>query len=367
MIARRWPLGLLGMIAIVVAVEASVARHPLAFTESAAFGWAFSRDAARGEARSAEVLCFGDSLAKHGLLPEVIEERLGATSYNLATPSATAPAHYYLLRHALAAGARPRAVVVDFMPGMLAGAPDYAARNWPELLTTAEALDLARTWRNPHFFVQTMLAKLLPTARARWELGHNLRTALDATTDPLASTNRMLRRNWSIHRGAQFTQDNPAWTGEPTEAEHAKHLSDRFWCHPLNRSYVERFLRLAELRGIRVYWLLPPSSPKIQIRREASGADAKYTRFVREMARGHPGVIVLDARSSAYDHTKFVDPIHLTGKGALGLTADVADAIASRPSPWVALPPFRDRKLAHPFEDLEQSRIAIAGRVDLVR
>ena len=311
--ARRWPIGLFGMIAIVIAFESSVARRPIAFTESAAFGWAFSNAAARGEATSAEILCFGDSLAKHGLLPEVIEERLGVKSYNLATPAATAPAHYYVLRHALDAGARPRAVVVDFMPGMLAGPPNLGARNWPELLTTAEALDLSLSWRNPHFFVETTLSTLLPTSRARWEVRHSLLAALGGKADPLATTNLMLRRNWSIHRGAQYTQDNSAWSGEPTERDHAKHLSDRFWCHPINRTYVEKFLSLAESRGIRVYWLLPPASPKIQQRRLASGADAKYTAFVREVTRGHPRVVVLDARSSAYDHTRFVDPIHLTG------------------------------------------------------
>lgn len=366
--ARRWPLGLFGTIAIVVAVESSVARRPIAFTESAAFGWTFSNAAARGEAKGAEVLCFGDSLAKHGLLPEVIQERLGVASYNLAVPAATAPAHYYLLRRALDAGARPRAVVVDFMPGMLAGPPDFAARNWPELLTTAEALDLAASWRNPRFFVETTLSTLLPTARARWEVGRHLRAALEGKSDPLATTNRMLHRNWSIHRGAQYTQDNPAWGGEPTESDHAKHLSDRFWCHPINRAYVGRFLALAGSRGIRVYWLLPPVSPKIQGRRLASGADAKYTRFVRDMARDHSGVVVLDARSSAYDHTKFVDPIHLTGKGAVALTSDVADAIAGARSPWVVLPPYRDKTPRRPFEDLEQSRAAILeGRGPLRR
>ena len=253
------------------------------------------------------------------------------------------------------------------MPGMLAGPPHFAARNWPELLTTGEALELAWTWRDPNLLVKTTLAQLLPTVRARWEVRHNLLAAFDGKDDPLRTTNLMLRRNWSIHFGAQYTQDNLAWSGEPTERDHAKHLSDRFWCHPVNRRYVDRFFALAESRGIRVYWLLPPASPKIQRRRVESGADAKYTQFVRDVARHHPGVVVLDARSSGYDHTKFVDPIHLTGRGALALSADVADAIAARRTPWVTLPPYRDRDPGRSFENLEQSRSAVLARSESLR
>jgi hypothetical protein len=106
----------------------------------------------------------------------------------------------------------------------------------------------------------------------------------------------------------------------------------------------------------------------MQRRRNESGADEKYSRFAREVAAEHPGVAILDARHSAYDHTRFVDPIHLTGKGGLALSADVADAIAGGGRGWVRLPPFRERTPARPFEEVEQSRAeVIAGRETLRR
>jgi hypothetical protein len=364
---RGVPLGLLGMVAIVVAVESYVARHAIDFTETSRYSWTLSDAAARREAISARVLCFGDSLVKHGLLPEMIEDRLGKSVYNLAICAAPAPAQYHLLRHALDAGARPEAIVVDFMPGLLAGGLDFGEKYWAELLSPAEIVELARSARDARFLMGTMLDRALPTLRGRWEIRNKIVAAVKGETDPLRGTNLTHTRNWGIHRGAEYSQDNLAFNGEPTEEDHVRVLSDRFWCHRINRLYLDRFLRLAESRGVRVYWLLPPASPKIQQRRVESGADAKYTRFVREIASQHPGLVVLDARRSGYDHTRFVDPIHLTGKGGLALSAEVADAIVARREAWVDLPPYRDHPLAMPLEDVEQSRMAVMSGNDRAR
>jgi hypothetical protein len=356
---RHVPRGLLGMLAIVVVVESYVGRHPIDFTDTSRYSWTLSDAAVRREAKSAQVLCFGDSLVKHGLLPEMLEDRLGKSVYNLAICAAPAPAQYYLLRHALDAGARPEAIVVDFMPGLLAGGIDYGEKYWSELLTPGEIVALSRSARDARFLMGTMLDRTLPSLRGRWEIRNKIVAAMNGETDPLTETNLTHVRNWGLHRGAQYTQDNLAFEGEPTEEDHLRVLSDHFWCHRINRLYLDRFLRLAESRGVRVYWLLPPASPKIQKRRIESGADAKYTRFVREIASRHPGLVVLDARRSGYDYTRFIDPIHLTGRGALTLSAEVADAIVSRRESWVDLPPYRDHPVTTPLEDVEQSRIAV--------
>src|SRR6185437_535102 len=97
MTRRRWPAGVLGMAAIVVAVESFVAADRARFTEASALAWPLGVEATRGEAVGARVLCFGDSLVKSGIVPEVIEARLGEPAYNLALPASTAPAHYFLL------------------------------------------------------------------------------------------------------------------------------------------------------------------------------------------------------------------------------------------------------------------------------
>jgi hypothetical protein len=356
---RRIPWGLLGMIGLVVAVESFLGSHRPEFTDTSVYSWTLSEAAARSEARTAEILCMGDSLVKHGLLPEILSSRLGRSAYNLAICAAPPPAQYYLLRHALDSGARPRTLVIDFMPGLLAGTPSHATNYWPEMLNDRELVELSLRYRDFQFFVDASLARLLPSHRSRWEIRNKIAAALEGGEDRLATTNRAVRRNWGLHRGAQFTQDNHAFRGELSEADHVRHLSNQFWCHRLNREYIHKILDLASSRDIQVFWLLPPVSPAAQSRRVERGADEKYTRFVGEIAAKHPNLVILDARGSGYDHTRFVDAIHLTGKGALALSADVADAIASPQGSWVALPPYRDRTPSMPLEDFEHSVLAV--------
>src|SRR5690349_12144950 len=80
-----WPWGLIGMLGLVAAAEASVRRHEDAdFTTNIATSWRFSAHQAARRATKCEVLCFGDSMVKFGLLPRVIESRIGRSAYNLA-------------------------------------------------------------------------------------------------------------------------------------------------------------------------------------------------------------------------------------------------------------------------------------------
>ncbi len=364
---RRWPLGLIGMVVLVVAVEAYIGRHAFRFTNTATLSWNLSDTAARGEASKAEVLCFGDSLVKHGMIPEVLEAKLGKRVYNVSICAASAPASYFLLKHALDAGARPQSIIVDFMPDLLSGSPRHSSRNWPEILNYRELIELARAGRDFGFFVTMARDRLLNSHRSRWEIQANLIAALRGQVDPLHETNLVYQRNWGQHRGAEYTPDNPAFQGQVTEQDHFKLMSDHFWCNKVNRTYIDKFIKLAESRGAKVYWLLPPVSPAIHQRRVASGADEKYSGFVREVAAKHPSLIVLDARRSGYDHTKFVDPVHLNGRGGVTLSTEVAEAMVSGRTEWVWLPRYRDRTSPVPLEDVEQSRVVVGSGGKVIR
>jgi hypothetical protein len=62
------------------------------------------------------------------------------------------------------------------------------------------------------------------------------------------------------------------------------------------------------------------------------------------MQARHPGLVVVDGRSSGYSHTRFIDPGHLNEHGAIALSAELADVLGRDRggSRWVALPPYRD-------------------------
>jgi hypothetical protein len=350
------------MLALLGAIEGFVARNGLDFSDPVSLSWRLSADSARQEAPGCGVLLIGDSLVKHGLVPRLVEGRTGLRAVNLGVARGPAPATYFLLRRALDAGARPAAVVVDYKPSVLIGGLRYNLRYWQEIASAREVLELARSTRNGTFLTSVVLGRLLPSYRARLELRANLREALRGEAPLLGRVNRVCARNWRVNAGANVASRNPAFHGEVGADEHKTLHSDLWYCDQVNVEYVRRLLALTAAYKIRVYWLLPPLSPQLQVRREETEAEAGYLSFVRSMQGGFPHLTILDGRHAGYGPEVFVDATHLDGQGARTLSLDVA-AILRRdlsrdPSAprWVDLPSYRDPPVEIALEDVEQSR-----------
>ncbi len=363
----RLPLGLLGTVALILFAEGYFHLNTFKYTNTATLSWGLSDTSARRDAKDADILCLGDSLVKHGMIPEVLEAKLGQKVYNLSICASSAPATYFIYKHALESGSHPKFIIVDFMPDLLTGSPRHSSRNWPEILTIPELIELSRAGRDFSFFVEMARDQVLTSFRSRWEIRTNITSAVEGKTDPLEATNRVYKRNWTVHRGAEYTPDNPNFKGEVTEKDHFNLMSDRFWCNNVNRSYIHKLMKLAHSKGTKVYWLLPPVSPAIHARRVQSGADAKFSDFIREFSAKYPHLTVLDARRSNYDHTRFVDPVHLNGKGGVALSTEVADIITSGRTEWVWLPRFRPHESPVALEDVDQSRVAVGVTESMMR
>jgi hypothetical protein len=354
------------MLALMVVIENIVARDVLDFSDPVSLSWRLAAHSARHVAPRCAVLCAGDSLVKHGLIPKVITARSGLAAVNLAVARGPAPATYFLFRRALEAGARPAALVVDFKPNVLSGGPRYNIREWQETLTLRESLDLARSAGSRSLFFELAVGHLLPSFRSRHEIRSNIKAALRGQCDPLGTTNRMCQRNWSLNDGANVAAKNPAFDGGVGPDDDRKYQTQAFRRHRVNAEYIHRLFSLAAVRHIPVYWLLPPLSPQLQARRDRTGAEADFVRFVRSFQTRSANVTVLDARHASYDHTLFVDATHLDGQGAYTLSRDVADILrhdrtgGMRETPrWVVLPAYRDCPVEVALEDLAQSRQAV--------
>lgn len=356
------PWGVIGAVVLVAGVESFVASRPLDFSDPVSLNWRLSAADAAARAPGCAVLCVGDSLVKHAVVPSLLERQTGLSTWNLALARGPAPAAFFLLRRALEAGARPESVVVDFKPSVLVGSPRYNLRYWQEILTPRETLELARTSGGGSLFVAITLGRILPSYRSRLEVRQAIAAALKGEKPPMRPINRVCRRNWTVNQGANVAARNPEFLGSVSPEQHKTLLSHLWYCHRANRVYVRRFLELTEARGIRVYWLLPPLAPELLARREQTGAEAGYETFVQSFVKRFPHLTVVDARHSGYVPSVFVDPTHLDGLGARTVTADLAALLrqrgaTSRPaSRWVALPPFRtvDEQVA--LEDVEQSK-----------
>lgn len=364
--ARRGaaPWGLVGMLALVVLGEWTFTRHEMDVIAPWHWDWRNTGKAARSEAPKAEVLCFGDSLVKFGVLPAVVEGRTGLKTYNLAVAVGQPPSSYFLLRRALTAGARPSALLVDATPHLLRASPraPHHLRQWPELLGPSEMLDLAWTARDPDFFAAMAAAKLLPSLRARQEIRAAVLDALRGDASRRRFLAAQFWRNTRVNRGAN------AMSGSATNVDFAavcRTLYSRFGCDPVNAAYLDRFLALAAERGIPVFWVVTPLSTELQQLCERSGFDAAHTAFLEDLRRRFPTLTVLDGRCSRYGQAVHTDdPVHLNHVGASAFTSDLAPflarSLAGGDVPrWVALPPYRARPESIPIEDVNESGLAL--------
>jgi hypothetical protein len=217
------------------------------------------------------------------------------------------------------------------------------------------------------FLAASLLGRLLPSFRSRLELRSNLLAALRGETDRLHDINRIVWRNWTANAGANVATRHSQYGGELT-ADAERNLRPKVsYVHRVNAEGIERLLRLAAARGIRVFWLLPPLASALQARREQAGAEAKFEALIRTFQTRHPEVVtVLDARRLAYAPAMFVDATHVSGKGAIALSRVVAVAVQaelSRAAPepargWLELKDRTESPQAGPeacVEDSDQS------------
>ena len=211
----RWPAGLVGMLALVAAVEAGVVRLGREIGTLTSADWRRDRQAAASEAAAgAEVLCFGDSLVKTGVTPAALEARLDRPVYNLAALGSPVPASYFLLRRALDAGARPRAIVLDANEPQLWGSPyrNFVAA-WAELVNPIEALQLARDDGDLGFF-SLYLTNLLPSVRFRLDLRKAVVGGVAGRPrEPSIPWDPVVVRHYRRNRGAILFQPTHAMDG----------------------------------------------------------------------------------------------------------------------------------------------------------
>jgi len=358
---RRPPWGLIGMLVLVAAVETRLSGHDLDFTAPWHWDWRTANHQVRRKLSDRQVLLFGDSLMKFGVMPRVVRERSGKATYNLALHTGQTSSSYFMLRRALEAGSRPSAVVLDLTPHMFRHKPEENARLWPELLGLGECLDLARTMRDPGFFAATTLARALPSYKERHEIRAGLMAALRGQAASRRGEIPIYRRNWKVNDGGQLNADGPAPAIDPVHWERTLY---RHWRpDPVNLAYLDRFLDLARSAGVPAYWLLPPIHPEVQSRTDASGFDADYSRFARALqARFASTVVVVDARHSGFAADQFMDGVHLNRRGALRLSAALGELLRDPQSGagrWVALDPSRARAFDLPIEDVWQSHLAL--------
>jgi hypothetical protein len=324
------------MVAIVAAVEGAAARRGDAHASLHAASWRFSAEAVKRGAADKPVLCFGDSMVKHGIHPRILQEFTGLPAYNFAIANGPPPTTYYLLRRAFERGARPALVVMD--AEILADGPLSPTRPfpWSYLLTWRETVDLAASARSLDLFATVALHKLAPTLRDRPEIRVEILAALKGEAPPHAGQRPGFARNWALNLGAQANAKNryiPELPDPPTGRVAGTWSPD-----PTNRLYLERTFDLAARRGVVVAWLLPPFHPHTQAHLRYRGEADLHVQFVRDLLARHPNVFAIDGRNAGYSSDVFFDACHLDLDGASALSAALASVLLRRAARPADLP-----------------------------
>ena len=355
----RFPAGLIGMLALVYAAESFVTRHKLDALDLNDWEYHVAHASAARRARGCDVLCFGDSIMKMGVLPKSIEARSGLRAYNLAIRASQAPATYYVFRRALNRGARPSAVVVDYNPTLLARPPQINDYRWTYLLSPIDALELGLRTRDADFLASLLVQGSLPSLRAR----RNLRPWILESVAGRYWTKRyetpIYLRHWVENQGAMIELGNPATPWNDKQHQRTFYTPD--WAPDrVNADYLRAFMTLAESHGVTVYWLIPPTVPGLQAAKSSAGFDAKYVAFAQTLQARFANLIVIDGRHANYDPKHFSDPDHLGVEAATALSEDLGDTIRRLrreipPDRWVELPRYRRRGNAPLIEDVKMA------------
>jgi hypothetical protein len=305
-----------------------------------------------------------------------LEPRLGKTVRSLALLNGRPAASYFLLRRALDAGAEPKLVLVDYQPECMFEETDHLLSNtqWKALLSLWECWDLSLSYGDASFFARTAVARLIPSVRCSPGIRQSVLTAIKDVPNPGPGVNARFLRNREVNHGGMILARKPDYRGDVTPKILRGSVNTGWLARQEHATYIDRFLDLANRRHIPVVWLLPPNVPTIDRGRERLGVSRRFDAFIRGFQARFPNLIVIDGRSLAFDHSLFVDPVHLDRRGATALTMELADVLRivleERPSAreglgrWVALSSDRRAEERVALEDLDQSEAAIqAARV----
>jgi len=326
------PLGFLATVGLVIAIEVAschfgsidICRSQLRLS------WRKTSQAVAGPEAKAQILCFGDSMVKLGVLPPVIEDCLGLSAYNLAVLAGQPASSFILFRRALESGQRPRAVIVDFSAPLLTVSLQTNTECWGEIANCRDAIELATLAGDPALGMAVISRWLIPSSSRHRHYRASLPEGVDSdSTQAAVEDTHAFVRNWRLNRGAQVAprQFVPI-AGALREPPRIGYY--RWRPRAVHTAYVARFLSLARSYAIPVFWVLPPVVGARRERLDACGITSAYETFVASFLRAYPEVTILDGQRLGWDTKAFRDPIHLNRDGAVAFTLAIARTLAPR-------------------------------------
>ncbi len=263
-----------------------------------------------------DLLISGSSHAYRGLMPEVLDEKLGCNSYNLSTSLMTMAGRYELLKKEL--GRNPvKTVILDLSYNTL-------TRN---RVTEGPEGDLYQLGRYPNYLER------MGYFFRHFQLNEYARTYYDTMNRGIQSWKRLLRGEG--RRGSSEKYATKGWQGAdstpipPLEEDQVRSRPLRTKNDRSDVDYLTKILALCKEKGIQVILVTLPISERIT--QMYDGLDEIYGQYV-ELSRtwGLPfyDFNLYRGKTDLFsDETAFCDISHMSEEGSRNFTGLLADVL----------------------------------------
>ncbi|MEO0911415.1 MAG: hypothetical protein AAFY59_00270 [Pseudomonadota bacterium] len=299
--------------------------------------------------RDGDVLFIGDSRAHQGLSPRIFEAAVRARTgeevraVNLARPGMQTPFFLYTLQNYVAVAERkPKVLIMNVSYYLLHG------REWMDRIyflsfrpTLRQTLDSVRSGLlNPAEAVMWNIRTRLPLLQMRRPFTHVLMDLWSSPPEEISEAlDRHRRLEASLYEATTggYSARGPAHIGPRT-----KQVGEIFnpgLADPLHLGYLRRLMAFADENDIEVVIFEYPWT-EYQRSDHADATVAHYRRIVEAIAAPFANVHLVE-HPHYWDHTHFVDPLHVNDKGAERLSrlaAEWYDKIGTRPAEDAARP-----------------------------
>jgi hypothetical protein len=264
---------------------------------------------------SVDIEVLGDSVARTGLWPEVLEPELGdgIDVENYALQGSGPVFSYYLLRDQIEHGVAPKYILYAHSPHTFAGV------RYPILVGTfctwSESFELLSTGE-PFEVIFGMFNKISYTLRYREQFEKLMRGDITYFIEDRSTMVGAELFEWEQdHITRQdFTQPMPDRYDMP------------FTVSELNRRYLKRFIDLAKQHGITILWVTMPLPQQVLDNRNRIGFTRDYGAFVDSITADN--VIMLQPDFTVIDNRCFRDHSHMNADGGIAFSETIARKLA---------------------------------------
>ncbi len=287
-------------------------------------------DVSRSGEDDFDVVIVGDSNSHVSIIPGVIEEETGLSSFNFSTYGAQGTiGSYWLFRNLINAGHEPPDyLVVGFSPFLT----DVYPNEFPDNALT-NLFDL-RKGNIAVFFEEFGVAKgikfLFPSLKHQGRFKEFLKSPLSFEIPDKAQLSGFIEQ---VHmdKGHYPERADESYPKESKMSGYEKFFDyvdlDHFYMAPFYSKYFRKMLDLAEANDVTIILYVPVIASYLYSEIEGADSLKQYDEFIDKLKKEYKDLYIVKAQNAVNEDDMYMDIYHLNAKGGAVLSSYLSDAI----------------------------------------